>query len=240
MIQIIASLTVAGGKVVKTVKGNIDEVKIYDENPIDMAINFEAQGFKRLHMIDLDGAKARKVINYKLLQVLSQYTKLEIDYSGGVATDDDARTAFECGAKYITTASVPVHENEKFKEWLITFGGKKIILAADSKEGIVHTGGWKKHTGIDLYNHLDYWHERGVRYVKAAEIARDGQLQGPDFELYQRIRDKFPDLNVIASGGVRSLEDIEKLDAMGVYAVILGTSLYAGTLKAEDLKKYLV
>jgi phosphoribosylformimino-5-aminoimidazole carboxamide ribotide isomerase len=155
MIQIIASLTIAGGKVVKTVKGNIDELKVYDENPLDMAMNFEAQGFKRLHMIDLDGAKVRKVVNYKLLQVLTQYTKLEIDFSGGITTDDAARTAFECGAKYITTASVPVHENDKFKEWLITYGGKKIILAADSREGIVHTGGWKKHTGIDLYNHRD-------------------------------------------------------------------------------------
>jgi phosphoribosylformimino-5-aminoimidazole carboxamide ribotide isomerase len=240
MIQIIASLTIAGGKVVKTVKGNIDELKVYDENPLDMAMNFEAQGFKRLHMIDLDGAKVRKVVNYKLLQVLTQYTKLEIDFSGGITTDDAARTAFECGAKYITTASVPVHENDKFKEWLITYGGKKIILAADSREGIVHTGGWKKHTGIDLYNHLDYWHERGVRYVKAAEIARDGQLQGPDFDLYQKIRDKFPDLNIIASGGVRSIEDIEQLDQMGVYGVILGTSLYEGKITAEHLKKYLV
>ncbi len=240
MIKIIASLTIAGGKVVKTVKGNIDELKVYDENPLDMAMNFEAQGFKRLHLIDLDGAKARKVVNYQLLQTLTQYTKLEIDFSGGVMTDDDARTIFECGAKYITTASVPVHENDKFKEWLITFGGKKIIMAADSRDGVVHTGGWKRHTGIDLYNHLDYWHERGVRYVKATEIARDGQLQGPDFQLYQNIRSKFPDLNVIAYGGVRSVDDIEKLEEMGVYAVILGTSLYEGTLTANDLGKYLV
>jgi len=239
MINIIASLTIAGGKVVKTVKGNIDELKIYDENPLDMAMNFEAQGFKRLHMIDLDGAKARKVVNYRLLQMLSQYTKLDIDFSGGVTTDDDARTVFECGAKYITTASIPVHESEKFKDWLITFGGKKIILAADSREGIVHTGGWKRHTGIDLYDHLEYWHERGVRYVKATEIARDGQLQGPDFDLYNNIHTKLPDLNIIACGGVRSAEDIAKLDAIGVYAVILGTSLYEGTLKATDLEKYL-
>ena len=239
MIKIIPRMAIQAGKVVKTVHGDIDDTQIYDENPLDLALQFEEQGFKRLHLIDLDGAKQRKVTNYKVLEMISKYTSLEIDFTGGIATEDDTRTVFEFGAKYITTASVPVHEAEKFKNWLITYGGKKIILAADSKDGIVQTGGWKKHTGIDLYHHLEYWHERGVRYVKATEIKRDGSMLGPNFELYQNIRTKFPDLNVIASGGVRSVEDIEKLDEMGIYAVILGTSLYEGSLKPQDLKKFL-
>jgi phosphoribosylformimino-5-aminoimidazole carboxamide ribotide isomerase len=238
MIKVIPAITIQGGKIVKSLQGDIDQIKVYDKNPLDLAMELENNGFKRLHLIDLDGATQRKVVNYKILEMITKYTKLEVDFTGGITTDGDVRTVFEFGAKYITTASVPVHEAEKFKSWLITYGGNKIILAADSKDGMVFTSGWKKQTGIELDKHLDYWHERGVRYVKATEIARDGSMLGPNFDLYKNIRTKFPDLKLLASGGVRSVEDIEKLDELGVYAVILSRSIYEGSIKLEELQKF--
>lgn len=239
MIQIIPSISLMGGKVVRTIKGNIDEVKVYDRDPLDLAMAFEANGVKRLHVIDLDGAKMRKVVNYNILELITKYTKLEVDFSGGVTNDDQIRTAFEFGAKYVTVATVAVHEKEKFNQWLITYGGNKVILAADSKDGVVLTRGWVRSTGIDLMEHLTYYQERGIQYVKCTEIARDGSLEGPALDLYKNILAKFPDLKILASGGIRSVEDIEALQEIGVHGVIFGKSFYDEKIKLEDLKKYL-
>lgn len=240
MIKIIPSMAIKNGKVVKTIGGDIDQVKIYDKNPIDLAMEFEDNGINRLHLIDLDGAKKRQVVHYNLLETISKYTKLEIDFSGGVTSDDDIRTIFEYGAAFVTIATVAVHEKEKFNSWLISYGNKKIILAADSLNGIVLTKGWKRRTGIDLLEHLAYYHdERGVNKVKATEIARDGTLSGPAFDLYKNIIAKFPDLKVIATGGIRSIEDIEELEKIGVYGVIFSKSFYEGRIQLKDLRKFL-
>lgn len=239
MIRIVPSMAIRDGKVVKTIGGNVDEVKVYDTNPLDLAMKFEDHGIQRLHLIDLDGAKKRKIVNYDLLETLSGYTKLEIDFSGGVTTDVDIRTAFECGASYVTVATVAVHEKEKFTSWIVSYGNNKIILAADAKDGIVYTKGWKSQTGIDLIEHIEYYYERGVRRVKSTEIARDGSLQGPALELYEGLLKRFPDLMILASGGVRSVEDIEALEKIGVRAVLIGKSLYEGKIKLEELKRFL-
>lgn len=238
MIKVIPSMPIKGGKVVKPIKGDIDQVTIYDKNPLDLAHEFEDHGFQRLHLVDLDGAIKRTVVNFRILEMLTKYTKLQIDYSGGVTSDGDIRTLFESGAKWVTVASVAVHQKEKFKSWLISYGGEKIILAADSQDGIVLTGGWKRQTGIDLYEHLDYYHERGVRYVKATEIARDGTLLGPHFELYRNMVTKFPDLKIFACGGIRSAEDIDELEKIGVYGIIFSKAFYEGLVKLEDLTRF--
>lgn len=238
MIKIVPSMAIQGGKVVKTIGGNVDEVKVYDKNPLDQAFEFEEHGITRLHLIDIDGARQRRVINYHILETLASYTNLEIDFTGGITTDGDVRTAFDSGAKYVTIATEAVHNREKFSSWLISYGNKAIILAADAKDGIVYTKGWKSQTGIDLMEHIEYYYERGVRRVKSTEIARDGSMKGPAFEMYQQILDRFPDLHILASGGVRGLEDIEALEKMGVSAVIIAKSLYEGRIELSSLKRF--
>ena len=233
-------MAIKDGKVVKTIGGDIDQIKIYDKNPIDLAMEFEDNGITRLHLIDIDGAKRRQVVHYNLLNTISKYTKLEIDFTGGITSDDDIRTVFEYGASFITVATVAVHERDKFNSWLISYGSKKMILAADSLNGTVLTKGWKRHTGIDLLEHLEYYHERGVQHVKATEIARDGTLTGPAFDLYKTVVNKFPDLKIIATGGIRSVEDIEELEKIGVYGVIFSKSFYEGKIQLKDLQKFLV
>lgn len=238
MIKIIPSITIKGGQVVKTIKGDIDQVKVYDNNPIDIAQEYEAQGIDRLHLIDLDGANQGKIVNYNTLETLAKYTKMDIDFTGGVATEEDVRVAFESGAKFITAATIPVHEKEKFNSWLISYGNNKIILAADSLDRVVLTKGWKRHTGINLFEHLDYYYQRGVTQVKCTEIARDGTLMGPAFELYEEIIQKFPEIQLLATGGVRSTEDIARLEEIGVTGVIIGKSLYEGKIKIQDLSQF--
>jgi phosphoribosylformimino-5-aminoimidazole carboxamide ribotide isomerase len=239
MIKVIPSMAIREGKVVKTVSGNVDEVKIYDQNPIDLAMEFEDHGMKYLHLIDLDGAKKRKVTNHAILDMIRKYTKLEIDFTGGVTSEGDIRTVFEFGAKTVTVASVAIHEPDKFKSWLITHGGEKVILAADSLNGIVRTGGWQRSTGIDLYEHIEFYLQRGIRYVKATEIGRDGTLAGPNFDLYRDLVNRFPDLKILACGGIRSADDVVELEKIGVYGIIFGKAFYEGLVKLDDFKPFL-
>lgn len=178
------------------------------------------------------------MVNYAVLETIAHYTHLDIDFSGGITTDGDVRTVFECGAKFITVATIAVQEREKFGSWLVSYGNKKIILAADALNGVVLIRGWKRDTGIDLFEHIEHYYERGVRRIKSTEIARDGTLTGPAFEMYQQILEKFPDLWILASGGVRSVEDIEMLQEIGVKAVIIGKSFYEGRIKLSDLHKF--
>jgi len=238
MIKIVPSIAIMGGKVVRTIRSDIDQVQIYDNNPLDLALEFENNGIKHLHLVDLDGAKARQIVNYNILEMLSNYTNLQIDYTGGITRDDDIRTAFECGASHVTAATVAVHEREKFYSWMITYGGEKVVLAADSLDGVVRTKGWKKNTGIDLMELLEFYCERGIRYVKTTEIGRNGTLEGPNFDLYTNIKEKFPELSILASGGIRSVEDIDQLETIGVNGVIIGKSFYDGNIKLKDLQKY--
>ncbi len=239
MIRVVPSVAILGGKVVKTIGGDVEQVKVYDKNPLDLAMEFEDNGITRLHLIDIDGARLRKVVNYRTLETITKYTKLEVEFTGGITSDGDVRTAFEFGASYIAVASVPVHEPEKFNDWLITYGNKKIILAADALHGIVRTKGWKKHTGVDILEHINNYYERGIRKVKSTEISRDGTLEGPAIESYKLMLDKFPDLEITASGGIRSTEDIESLEAIGVQEVLFGKSFYEGRIQLKDLQKFL-
>jgi phosphoribosylformimino-5-aminoimidazole carboxamide ribotide isomerase len=239
MIKIIPAMPIKRGKVVKTRKGDVDDVIIYDKNPLDLAMEFEDAGLTHLHIIDLDGAKQKKVVNYPILEVIAKYTKLNIDFTGGISSDGDVRTVFEFGAKTMTLASVAINEPEKFKSWLISYGANKIILAADSLNGVIRTGGWKNNSGIDLYEHISYFAERGISYVKSTEIERDGTLLGPKFELYQDLIAKFPEINFLACGGIRNTDDIVKLEEIGVHGVIFSKSFYEGLIHLKDLKKFL-
>jgi phosphoribosylformimino-5-aminoimidazole carboxamide ribotide isomerase len=239
MIQIIPSMAISEGKVVKTISGHIEDLKVYEKNPLDLAMEFEDNGLTHLHLIDIDGASRRKVTNYNVLQTLKSYTKLEIDFTGGITSDGDVRTVFEFGAKTLTAATVAIQDPEKFKSWLISYGSNRIILAADSLNGVVRTGSWQRNSGVNLDEHLSYYQERGIQYVKATEIGRDGTLQGPNFDLYKELVSKYPDLKFFACGGIRSTDDVEELDKIGVHGIIFGKAFYDGLVKLADFKKFL-
>jgi phosphoribosylformimino-5-aminoimidazole carboxamide ribotide isomerase len=239
MIQIIPSISIYNGKCVKVPPGDFEHAVVYGDSPLDVAQTFEDHGIRRIHLIDLDGAKKGRVVNYNILQMIAGYTNLDIDFSGGIHTDSDVRTAFECGAKYITAASVAATERGFFSSWLISYGRERIVMAADARAGKIITGGWRQKTDIDLMELVGYYYERGIKYVKCTDVGRDGQLQGPATDLYEQILAAYPDICLLASGGVRSVEDIRKLDEMGVYGVMFGKAYYEGQIDLDDLRPFL-
>ncbi|MCS6822518.1 MAG: HisA/HisF-related TIM barrel protein [Microscillaceae bacterium] len=240
MIHVIPLMSILGGKIVRPFQNDTTKMVVYESDPIDTAMMFEDHGLKRLHFIDMDGVKRRKITNYPLLEAITKYTKLKVDFGGGITTDDDIRTAFEAGASTVFSATVAAQERDKFFSWVITYGWQKIILAADSLEGKVMFKKQDKIIEIPLYEHLAYYHERGLNYVKCTEINRTGTLQGPAFDLYKDIQNRFPEMKIIVSGGVRNIQDIETLNEMGMYAVLFGKSFYEGKLNLKDLEKFIL
>jgi phosphoribosylformimino-5-aminoimidazole carboxamide ribotide isomerase len=243
MIQVIPSIAIRKGKVVKMRKGDPASEKAYDENPLDLARRFEDHGIEVVHLVDLDGAEKGSPVNWHVLEAISGYTDLKIDFTGGISTDGDISKAYEFGADYITAASIAVTDPELFASWIISYGREKITLGADvvdrnTKELLYR--GWLRRTQTNLVDHLDYFYSRGLKYVKSTDVSRDGVLEGPAFDFYQDILNAFPDLSVLASGGVRGVDDIKRLNDMGIFAVIFGKAFYEGVLKLKDLEQFLV
>ncbi|GHN00046.1 1-(5-phosphoribosyl)-5-[(5-phosphoribosylamino) me thylideneamino] imidazole-4-carboxamide isomerase [Cytophagales bacterium WSM2-2] len=243
MIQVIPSIALRKGHVVKMRKGDISSEKAYDENPLDLAKRFEDHGIEIVHLVDLDGAEKGSPKNYHVLEAIAGYTDLKIDFTGGISTDGDIGKAFEYGADYITASSIAVTNPEIFSSWIISYGREKVTLGADVtdiKSKTVAFRGWQKISEIHLFDHLQNFYDRGLKYAKCTDISRDGVLEGPAFEFYQEIIDKFPDMEVLASGGVRNVDDIKRLNDMGVFAVIFGKAYYEGVLNLKDLEQFLV
>ena len=240
MIQIIPSIAISNGKIIRLRQGNFSEEKVYDESPVDLAKNFEDNGIEVVHLVDLDGARRGQPLNYHILEAIAGHTGLKVDFTGGIHTDGDISKAYEYGASYITASSVAVSRKELFASWIISYGREKITLGADALENKIAIRGWVKNTGIDIFEHIDYFYSRGLKYVKTTDISREGMLEGPSFELYKQIIDRFPDICVLASGGVRDVADIDKLNEMGVFAVIFGKAFYEGRIKLKELEKFLV
>ncbi|MBS1558273.1 MAG: 1-(5-phosphoribosyl)-5-[(5-phosphoribosylamino)methylideneamino] imidazole-4-carboxamide isomerase [Bacteroidetes bacterium] len=243
MIQVIPSIAIRQNKVVKMRKGDINSEKIYDENPLDLAKRFEDHGIDVVHIVDLDGAERGSPKNYQVIETIAGHTNLKVDFTGGISTDGDVGKAFEYGAAYITASSVAVAHPEIFSQWIISYGREKMTLGADVtdiKSKIVAYRGWQKKSEIHLFDHLQYFHDRGLKYAKCTDISRDGVLEGPAFEFYQELINKFPDLKILASGGVRGVDDIKRLNDMGIFAVIFGKSYYEGLLNLKDLKPFLI
>jgi phosphoribosylformimino-5-aminoimidazole carboxamide ribotide isomerase len=243
MIQVIPSIAVRQGKVVKMRKGNPSSEKSYNENPLDLAKRFQDHGIDVVHLVDLEGAEKGSQKNWHVLETIVGHTNLKVDFTGGITTDGDIAKAFEYGAAYITAASVAVTDPELFASWVISYGREKITLGADvvdreSKEILYR--GWRQRTQKTLFDHLQYFYSRGLKYVKSTDVSRDGVLEGPAFEFYQEIVDQFPELKVLASGGVRGVDDIKRLNDMGIFAVIFGKAYYEGQLKLKDLEQFLV
>jgi phosphoribosylformimino-5-aminoimidazole carboxamide ribotide isomerase len=243
MIQVIPSIAIRKGKVVKMRKGDPSSEKAYDENPLDLTKRFEDHGIEVIHLVDLDGAEKGSPKNFHVLEAISNHTDLKIDFTGGISTDGDISSAYEYGADYITASSIAITNPELFASWIISFGREKITLSADvtdvaSKQ--VAFRGWQKKADLNLFDHLRFFYERGLKYAKCTDISRDGTMEGPDFAFYKDILTNFTDLKVLASGGVRSVEDIKRLHDMGIFAVIFGKSFYEGQISLKDLEQFLV
>lgn len=238
MIEIIPAIDMIEGKCVRLTQGDYGKKTIYNENPLEVALEFEDAGLKRLHLVDLDGAKAKKVINWKVLEKIASKTSLHIDFGGGVQSEEDIRIVFDSGAKQVTGGSIAVKQPDLFKEWLSVYGGEKIILGADAKNEKVAVSGWEEGTQLWVYDFVEQYVELGVKYTISTDVAKDGLLQGPSFDLYKNLQDKCPDLKIIASGGVSGMGDVEKLAEMNVYGVIIGKAIYENRITLQDLKKF--
>lgn len=219
-------------------KGDYDTKKIYNEDPLEVAKRFEAYGIRRLHVVDLDGAREGRIINYRVLERLATRTSLIIDFGGGLKHEEDLEIAFESGAQMVTGGSIAVNEPEVFSSWIKKFSSDRIILGADAKEKKIAINGWKETTDKELIPFIREYYDKGITKVVCTDIGCDGTLQGPSVELYKEIREAIPYIYIIASGGVGSVEDIEKLAEAGIPAVIFGKAIYEGRIRLEDLLRF--
>lgn len=235
MIELIPAIDLIGGKCVRLTKGDYDTQKVYNEDPVAVAREFEEYGFKRLHVVDLDGARSKHVVNHKVLERMAQATNLAIDFGGGIKTDEDIRIATESGAQMVTVGSVAVTRPELFLGWLQQLGSERIILGADVKNGRISINGWKEDSSDELIPFLDKYIQKGVQKVLCTEISKDGTLQGPATALYREIMTQFPQCHLIASGGVSSMNDLKELDQAGIPAVVFGKAIYEGRIALKDL-----
>lgn len=234
MIELIPAIDIIDGRCVRLTKGDYDQKTIYSDSPVDIAQKMKAIGFKRLHVVDLDGAKSRHIVNTAALQSITAATSLTVDFGGGIKTDNDIETAFKNGASMVTIGSIAATNPELLDTWIERYGADRIILGADVRDGHISINGWKEDSELELLQFLDRYVKRGIRNVLCTDISRDGTLTGPALPLYKDIMKAFPELHLIASGGVSCMEDIEKLDEAGIPAVVFGKAIYEGRI---DMKK---
>lgn len=235
MIELIPAIDIIDGKCVRLTKGDYNQKTVYNDSPADVARQFEDMGFKRLHVVDLDGAKSKHIVNDHVLKAITDATNLKVDFGGGLKTDDDLKKAFEAGASMVTIGSIAVTKPELFLSWLEEYGADKLILGADVRNGKISINGWKEDSAEELLPFLKQYVDHGVKNVLCTEISKDGTLQGPAIELYRQIMDAYPTLHLIASGGVGSTDDIRNLNESGIPAVVFGKAFYEGKINIEEL-----
>ena len=234
MIELIPAIDIIDGQCVRLTQGDYSQKTVYG-SPLDMSQEFERIGFKRLHVVDLDGAKSRHVVNNAVLHEITSKTKLTVDFGGGIKTDDDLRVAFDNGAQMVTVGSIAVTHPDLFLGWVSQYGADRFILGADVRNGKISINGWKEDSEEDLLPFLEKYIRAGVCNVLCTEISKDGTLSGPAIELYTRVMQAYPKLHLIASGGVSSIEDIKSLDAAGIPAVVFGKAIYEGKINLQEL-----
>jgi phosphoribosylformimino-5-aminoimidazole carboxamide ribotide isomerase len=234
--QIIPAIDIIDGKCVRLTQGDYAQKKIYNENPLEVAKQFEDAGLQRLHLVDLDGAKAGAVQNWKVLETLATKTNLIIDFGGGIKTEKDVQIVFNSGAALATVGSIAVKNEALFVSWLQQFGANKFLLGADVKDEKITIGGWLQTTDILIYNFIEKYIQHGVQQIFCTDVSKDGKLEGPSIDLYKNIIRKFPDLHFIASGGVANVDDLKQLTEIGCKGVIIGKAIYEGRIKISDLK----
>ena len=239
MSRIIPAIDLIDGKCVRLTQGDYNKKKSYHENPLDVALKFQDFGIKYLHLVDLDGAREKRVINYNILEAIASKTQLQVDFGGGVQSDEDLKIVFECGAKQVTGGSIAIKNAELFKSWFKQNGGEKIILGTDVKDKKIAIHGWQETSNIWLFDLINDYMESGLKYTICTDVAKDGMMEGPSFDLYKEILDKFPNLKVIASGGVTTMKDVEKLQEIKVEGIIIGKAIYEETIKLSDLQTFM-
>ena len=240
MIQLIPAIDIIDGKCVRLLQGDYEQKKVYSEDPVEVALQLEAHGIRRLHVVDLDGARSHHIVNYRTLHAIATRTGLTIDFGGGVKSDEDLQIAFDNGAQLVTGGSIAVTNPQRFVGWLERYGPDRIILGADVKERRIAVNGWKEETAEPLMPFLQRYVERGVRQVICTDIRCDGMLQGPSIGLYRDILQAYPDLLLVASGGVSNMGDIYALHEAGVPAVIFGKALYEGRITLREIEQFIL
>lgn len=236
MIEVIPAIDLIDGQCVRLSQGDYNRKKVYNEDPLEVAKSFESAGIRRLHLVDLDGAKARHIVNYKVLNRIAANTSLTIDFGGGLKTGNDLRIAFENGASMVTGGSIAVKNPEIFAGWIKDYGPEKIILGADVKNGMIAVDGWTETSSLELFPFIAGYIEKGISQVICTDISKDGMMQGPAITLYEALLKQFPGLFLVASGGVSSFQDILDLQSAGIPAVITGKAIYEGKITLEEIK----
>ncbi|GAB4512789.1 MAG: 1-(5-phosphoribosyl)-5-[(5-phosphoribosylamino) methylideneamino]imidazole-4-carboxamide isomerase [Allomuricauda sp.] len=239
--RIIPAIDIIDGKCVRLSKGDYSTKKIYNENPLEVAKEFEANGIQYLHLVDLDGAKSKHIVNYKILETIALKTNLQIDFGGGLKSGDDLHVAFESGAHQITGGSIAVKDRDTFLSWLSTYGARKIILGADAHHGKVAVSGWQEESDLELIPFVQEYQSEGIEYVICTDISKDGMLQGPAFDLYQKmLSETKKGLNLIASGGISTFDELPKLADIGCEGTIIGKAIYEGKISLKQLEHYIL
>ncbi|WP_349663760.1 1-(5-phosphoribosyl)-5-[(5-phosphoribosylamino)methylideneamino]imidazole-4-carboxamide isomerase [Cellulophaga lytica] len=239
--RIIPAIDIIDGKCVRLSKGDYNTKKIYNENPLEVAKEFEAHGIEYLHLVDLDGAKSKHIVNHKILEQIASKTNLKIDFGGGLKSDDDLRIAFESGANQITGGSIAVKDREIFSSWLEKFGANKIILGADAKDEKVAVSGWLEESKEELVPFIQAYQKQGVSYVICTDISKDGMLEGPSFDLYSKIlQSSEKGLKLIASGGISTYDELPKLAEIGCEGTIIGKAIYENRISMKQLEEFIL
>ena len=238
--RIIPAIDIIDGKCVRLSKGDYDTKIIYNENPFEVAKSFEAHGIEYLHLVDLDGAKSSKIVNYKILEQIATQTGLKIDFGGGLKSDDDLRIAFESGASQITGGSIAVKNRTIFEKWIAEYGSDKIILGADAKDEKIAVSGWLEDSDEDLIPFIQNYQTKGIQYVICTDIAKDGMLEGPSFDLYGKILAEAEGVKLIASGGISTFDELPKLAELGCEGTIIGKAIYEGRITLKQLEDFII
>ncbi len=238
MIKLIPLVSVSKGRVVRKAGGDFLREKIYEEDPVHFARHFEDIGIDMIHLVDLDGAVKGSPEAYHVIEAIAGHTNLQIAFAGGLRTDGDILKVWECGASFISVATVPVTNKELFTQWLFSYGREKVTLSADELDNKVVIAGWQNRTDVDLFEHIEYYYNRGLKYIKVTDVSRDGTMEGPNFDLYGKLVELYPNSHIVAAGGLRSADDIQRLQDLGVFGVIFGKSVYEGKINMNDLKRF--
>ena len=238
--RIIPAIDIIEGKCVRLTKGDYNTKIIYNENPLEVALAFEDAGIEYLHVVDLDGAKASHIVNYKILEQIASKTNLKIDFGGGLKSDEDLHIAFESGANQITGGSIAVKNTSIFENWIATFGADKIILGADCTHEKIAVSGWQEESKLNVIPFIQNYQSKGIHYVICTDISKDGMLQGPSFDLYKRILTQASDIKLIASGGISTFHEIPQLAKLGCEGVIIGKAIYENRISLKELENYII
>ncbi len=238
--RIIPAIDIIDGKCVRLSKGDYSTKKIYNEDPLEVALQFEGAGIQNLHLVDLDGARSKHIVNYKVLERIATRTNLSIDFGGGLKSDDDLHIAFESGAAQITGGSIAVSEPSVFMRWLEVYGPDKIILGADARDGKIAVSGWEQESDQELLPFIKGYLDKGIRYVISTDIEKDGMLQGPATELYDNLISELPEIRLIASGGISDFDELPKLAEIGCEGVIIGKAIYENKITLGQLEQFIL